>query len=153
VKIALGADHRGVEVRKQLIAMLKQEGCEVVDMGTFDGKACDYPDVAFIVAKAVARGEADRGVLVCGTGIGMSIAANKVKGIRAALVHDEIGAEISRRYNDANILCLSADMLGIRIIERITKTWLVTKFEEGRHARRNQKVHAIEDGKNPSSVE
>jgi len=152
MKIAIGADHRGTEVRSHLGEALRVAGHEVIDMGTHETRACDYPDAAFLVAKAVAGKSVDRGILVCGTGIGMSIAANKVDGIRAALVHDEIGADLSRRHNDANILCLSADMLGLRIIDRIIKIWLATPFEGARHQRRNAKITAIELGHDPSAV-
>ena len=150
MKIAIAADHRGKDVCSQLIDSLRQEGYEVINMDTCDGKAGDYPDYAYPVSIAVANGEIDRGVLVCGTGIGMCIVANKVKGIRAAMVHDEIGADISRRHNDANVLCLSADMLGQKIINRIVKTWLTTEFDGGRHARRNAKIEAIEQGLDPT---
>jgi len=154
MKIAVGADHRGTEVRAHLHESLKQQGCEVIDMGSCDAdKSCDYPDVAYAVATAVAAKTVQRGILVCGSGIGMSIAANKVRGVRAALVHDEIGAEMSRRHNDANILCLSADMLGLRIIDRIVEAWLGAEFEGGRHARRVEKILAIEDGKPPTVVD
>jgi ribose 5-phosphate isomerase B len=149
MKIAIAADHRGKEVQTHLNTWLSQEGFDVVEFSTCDCKAGDYPDYAYPVATAVADGDIDMGVLICGTGIGMCIAANKVKGIRAALVHDEIGADLSRRHNDANILCLSADMLGQRIINRIVKTWLTTEFDGGRHARRNSKINAIEQGLNP----
>ncbi len=152
MKIAIAADHRGTEVCEQLQQWLRQEGYEVVEMETCQGKACDYPDYAYPVATAVAQGQIERGILICGTGIGMSISANKVKGVRAALVHDEIGADLSRRHNDANILCLSADMLGQRIINRIVETWLSTAFEGGRHARRVSKIHAIEQGMSPNTV-
>ena len=147
MKIAVGTDHRGTEVRAHLLEVLKAQGYEVSELGRCcDDKSSDYPDAAYVVAKAVAAGEVDRGILVCGTGIGMSITANKITGVRAALVHDEIGADLSRRHNDANVLCLSADMLGIRIIDRIVKTWLTTKFEGGRHARRLEKIAAFEQG-------
>lgn len=149
MKIAIGADHRGIDVRSFVMQSLAQDGHKVTDMGPFDTATCDYPDIAFAVASAVASGAADRGVLVCGTGIGMSMAANKVRGIRAALVHDEVGAELSRRHNDANVLCLSADMLGLRIIDRIVRTWLTTEFEAGRHARRVSKISAIETNGSP----
>ena len=115
-------------------------------------KTCDYPDMAYPVAVAVAEGRADRGILVCGSGIGMSITANKIRGIRAALVHDELGAEMSRRHNNANILCLAADLLGQSVIERIVQLWLKTEFEGGRHARRVEKIAAIENGQNPTET-
>ncbi|MCX5661209.1 MAG: ribose 5-phosphate isomerase B [Planctomycetota bacterium] len=153
MKIALGADHRGMEVRTYLADMLAQMGCEVVAMGQgSDARSCDYPDVAFAVATAVSTGQVGSGILICGTGIGMSIAANKVAGVRAALVHDEIGADMSRRHNDANVLCLPADLLGLRIIDRIVKTWLKADFEGGRHARRVQKIGAIEQGTDPTRL-
>ncbi len=153
MKIALGADHRGVEAKAHLSQMLTRLGHEVVSYIECNGRSCDYPDVAYPVAKAVVEGQAQRGILICGTGIGMSIAANKVDGVRAALCHDEIGAEVSRRHNDANVLCLSGDMLGLRIMDRIVQTWLRTEFDGGRHARRLQKVTAIERGLDPTSVD
>ena len=104
----------------------------------------DYPDYAFQVALAVSEGRAQRGVLICGTGIGMCIAANKVKGVRAAPCHDSITAEMSRRHNDANVLCLSADLLGEELIERMLRIWLETEFESGRHARRVEKITRFE---------
>lgn len=152
MKIAVGADHRGTEMLSQLLLQLEQDGWEVMTMGSSEQRSCDYPDVAWPVARAIADGEADRGILICGSGIGMCIAANKVSGIRAALVHDELGAEISRRHNDANIVCLAADLLGQRVIERIVNTWLNTEFEAGRHARRNRKIEAIEAGQNPADL-
>jgi ribose 5-phosphate isomerase B len=152
MKIAIAADHRGTEVWRHLRRLLTQEGLEIVELLNCDGKPCDFPDMAYPIAKAVADGVVDRGILICGTGIGMSIAANKVPGVRAALVHDEIGADLSRRHVDANILCLSADMLGFKIIDRIVKTWFATDFEGGRHARRVDKIHAIEGGRHPAVI-
>lgn len=153
MKIAIGADHRGRDVIGRLATLLADLGHEVQSTNSCgDTGSCDYPDVAYHVSKAVADGTADLGVLVCGTGIGMSIAANKIKGIRAALVHDEIGAEMSRMHNDANVLCLPADMLGQRLIERIVRTWLAARFEGGRHARRVRKIMAIEQGLDPQAV-
>jgi ribose 5-phosphate isomerase B len=152
MKVVVGADHRGTDILSQLMLQLEQDGWDVCAMGRCEQRSCDYPDVAWPIARAVADGEADRGILVCGSGIGMCIAANKVPGIRAALVHDELGAEISRRHNDANVVCLAADLLGQRIMERIVTTWLNTEFEAGRHARRNRKIEAIEAGQNPESV-
>jgi len=150
MKIAVGADHRGTDVLSQLVLQLEQDGWEVMTLSSSQDRSCDYPDMAWPVARAVADGATDRGILICGSGIGMCIAANKVPGIRAALVHDELGAEISRRHNDANIVCLAADLLGQRIIERIVTTWLGTDFEGGRHERRNRKIEAIEAGQNPA---
>lgn len=152
MKIALGADHRGADAVTAIIETLTANGHLPTSMGVCDTRSCDYPDMAYPVAHAVATGQADRGILVCGSGIGMSIAANKVKGIRAALVHDEVGAEVSRRHNDANVLCLPADMLGVRVIEQIVSAWLRTEFEGGRHERRVQKIQAMEQGLDPSTV-
>lgn len=154
MKIAVGADHRGSEVLDRIISLLSELGHDVAQIGTppSDPGSCDYPDQAYPVASAVSNGEADRGILVCGSGIGMSITANKLPGVRAALVHDEVGADMSRRHNDANVICLPADMLGQRIISRIVTTWLQTEFEGGRHARRIEKITAIEQGRDPSSV-
>lgn len=153
MKIAVGADHRANEVVKQVVQSLKASGHEVHQMGEgCCSNSSDYPDQAYPVAKAVADGTADRGILFCGTGIGMSIAANKVDGVRAALVHDEIGARICRQHNNANVLCLSADMLGMRIIEQIISAWIDTPFDGGRHARRIAKITAIEQGREPYDV-
>ncbi len=150
MKIALGMDHRGVDVGRMLTAALPGEGHEVQVLGPCDEDSCDYPDVTWPVAKAVAAGEADRGILICGTGIGASIAANKVSGVRAALVHDETTAELSRRHNDANVLCLAGDVLtDDEQILRIVNVWLATPFDGGRHARRVKKIAAIERGENP----
>lgn len=147
MRIAIGSDHRGIEQLRQLPLLLTAHTlCAVHEPeapGT-GGARCDYPDIALAVATAVATGQADRGILICGSGIGMSIAANKVRGIRAALVHDELSAEMSRRHNDANVLCLSASLVGPRGLEQILKTWLNTAFEGGRHERRLQKIAAIE---------
>ncbi len=150
--VALGADHRGREARQHLQEWFARNEYEVVNCGAETGKFNDYPDIVYKVATRVARGEADAGVLVGGTGIGMSIAANKVTGVRAALVHDEIGAEMSRRHNDSNVLCLAADMLGLRIIDQIAFKWLTTDFEGGRHARRVAKIAALEQGLDPTTL-
>jgi len=154
MKIAIGADHRGHNVYKHLCMVLRENGHTLLEMMCQDdGPMCDYPDRAWPVAQAVATRQADRGILICGTGIGMSIAANKVPGVRAALVHDEVGADLSRRHNDANVLCLSADMVGDRIIDRIVLTWLGTPFEGGRHARRVSKITAIERNIDPTTID
>lgn len=144
MRIAVGSDHRGLGLRAKLIAFLKELGQDVVDLGTHDQDPVDYPDIAAQVAYKVARKEVDRGILVCGTGVGMCIAANKVPGVRAAPCHDDITAEISRRHNDLNVLCLSGDLLGEKLADRLVEIWLKTPFEGGRHARRNQKIVALE---------
>src|SRR5262245_31818628 len=144
MKIAIGSDHRGFESKRRLATMLKSQKHELVDVGTVSEESCDYPDFAFDAAKLVGSGGADRAILVCGTGIGMCICANKVPGARAALCHDSITAEMSRRHNDANILCLSADLLGDELIDRMIRIWLETAFEGGRHARRVEKISQFE---------
>jgi ribose 5-phosphate isomerase B len=144
MRIAVGSDHRGYSVRSKLVELLRGLGHEVEDVGTFTDDAVDYPDIAALVAEKVACQKADRGILVCGTGLGMCIAANKFVGVRAAPCHDDLTAEMSRRHNDANVLCLSADLLGERIMDRIIETWLSTPFEGGRHARRVEKICALE---------
>ncbi len=130
-------------------------GHEVEDLGTYTDEAVDYPDVAARVARKVSRGEVERGILVCGTGLGMCIAANKFPGVRAAPCHDDLTAEMSRRHNDSNILCLSADLLGERLIDRMIELWLATPFEGGRHARRIAKItdieHEVEAEKHPGT--
>lgn len=144
MRIAIGTDHRGFTIRQKVVELVQQLGHEVIDVGAFSADAVDYPDIASDVAHRVSRGEADRGILVCGTGLGMCIAANKVRGVRAAPCHDDITAELSRRHNDANVLCLSADLLGERLIDRMVEIWLNTPFEGGRHARRVEKINEIE---------
>lgn len=153
MNLAIGADHRGSEIASRLADRLKSHGHSVVLHVPPHGTSCDYPEPAYAVASAVAAGKFERGILMCGTGIGMSIAANKIKGIRAAVVHDELTSELSRSHNDANVLCLSADLLGQRLIEKIVETWLNRAFDAGRHERRIRKIHAIEEGKDPRSVE
>ncbi|HZV05165.1 MAG TPA: ribose 5-phosphate isomerase B [Gemmataceae bacterium] len=147
MNIAIGSDHRGFEAKSRIISVLHQLGHEVFDAGPSSRESVDYPDFAFEVARAVSEGRAERGILICGTGIGMCIAANKVHNIRAAPCHDCITAEMSRRHNDANVLCLSADLLGEELIERMVRIWLETPFEGGRHARRVEKITRFE---NPS---
>jgi ribose 5-phosphate isomerase B len=147
MKIAIGSDHRGYDVKRRILSLLERLNHEVVDMGTHGCESVDYPDFAFQVAQAVSQQQVDRGILICGTGIGMCIAANKVKGVRAAPCHDSITAEMSRRHNDANVLCLSADLLGDELIDRMVRIWLETEFEGGRHARRVEKIQRIEQGK------
>ncbi len=152
MKLALSADHRGAQSIRQLADRLRSEGHTVQVLGTLSGEMCDYPDPAWAVSSAISRGEAERGILICGSGIGMSIAANKVKGVRAALVHDELTAEMSRGHNDANVICLSADLLGQRLIEKIVDLFLITPFQGGRHERRVKKIAAIEQGQDPTAI-
>ena len=144
MRIAVGSDHRGVEMRVKLIELLQRLGQEVVDVGTQDHEAVDYPDVAADVAWKVSRHEVDRGILICGSGLGMCIAANKVPGVRAAPCYDDVTAELSRRHNDLNVLCLSGDMLGEKLADRLVEIWLKTEFEGCRHARRLQKIAQME---------
>ena len=144
MKIAIGSDHRGVAARRRLIGFLERQGHEITDSGSHDESAVDYPDVAADVARRVADGKADRGILLCCTGVGMAIAANKVPGVRAATCHDEVAAEMSRRHNDLNVLCLAAEMVGAEQQEKMTEIWLNTAFEGGRHERRLHKIADLE---------
>jgi ribose 5-phosphate isomerase B len=144
MRIAIGSDHRGEELRQKLIAFLQQSGQEVIDAGTGGLADVDYPDVAEAVARQVSRREVERGILICGTGLGMCIVANKIPGVRAAPCYDDLTAEISRRHNDANVLCLPGDLMGQRLADRIVETWLRTPFDGGRHARRLQKIADLE---------
>ncbi len=154
MKIAVAADHRGHALKEKVVLFLSEQGHEIVDMGTNSSRSCDYPDVAYPVARAVADELVEVAVLICGSGIGMSITANKVPGIRAALCHDELTAELSRRHNNANILCLASDVLGEELVRRIVSNWLETLFEDaGRHGRRVRKIGLIEKGQDPSDVD
>lgn len=153
MRIALGCDHRGIASIKALEEKLTREGHSVQILGECAvGQPCDYPEPAYQVGRAIAEGRADAGVLICGTGIGMSIAANKVKGVRAACVHDEMTAQLSRTHNSSNVICLSADLIGQPLIEKIVGVWIASTFEGGRHARRIRKIEAIEAGLDPSTV-
>ena len=140
MRVAIGSDHRGFRAKGSVAAVLDSLGHEVIDLGPSDDQSCDYPDTAFPTARTVASGGAERGILMCGTGIGMSIAANKISGIRAALCHDELTARLSRQHQDANILCLPADLIGEALIRRLVEVWLEASFEGGRHARRVNKI-------------
>lgn len=151
LKLAVGADHRGAGSARALVDRLQAAGHQVEIVGPLSGDTCDYPIPAYRVGHLVAKGDCQRGILICGTGIGMCIAANKIPGVRAAVVSDEMTAEISRTHNDANILCLSADLLGQRLIEKIAEIFLQTEFQGGRHARRLEEIAAIEAGKDPSA--
>jgi len=144
MKIAVGADHAGIEMKAALKEVFGELSLEVEDMGTDTPASVDYPDFGEKVARAVQSGQVERGVLVCGTGIGMSITANKISGIRAALVHDIFTARMSRLHNDANILVLGGRVLGTDLAKEIVRTWFTTPFEGDRHERRLQKIAAIE---------
>ncbi len=144
MRISIGSDHRGFQMKTKLVDVLQQLGHDVSDAGTHSVESCDYPDIALQVARRVSCSEADRGILICGTGIGMQITANKFPRVRATTCHDEFTAEMCRRHNDVNVLCLSADMLGERRVDQLVKLWLTTEFEGGRHARRVEKIGNIE---------
>src|ERR1022692_282487 len=144
MNIVIGNDHRGVEIKRRLLDLVRSMGHEVLDIGTDGAESVDYPDYANEVGKRVGSGEMERGLLICGTGIGMSMAANKLRGVRAAACQDVLTAEMSRRHNDANVLCLSADLLGEDQMMQMIRIWLDTPFEGGRHARRVEKIAKIE---------
>ena len=144
MRVAVASDHRGQSVRGRVVEEIRGLGHVVVDFGPDTSESVDYPDFASRVAAEVSDGTFDRGVLICGTGLGMCIVANKFPGVRAAPCHDDLSAELSRAHNDANVLCLSADLLGERLVNRMISLWLTTEFEGGRHARRLAKITEIE---------
>ncbi len=139
-RIAIGCDHRGFPLKKQLVEWLRKSGYEVKDFGTDSETSCDYPDFGIRAALAVKQGECERGVVICYTGTGMSISANKVKGVRAALCASPEAAELARQHNDANVLALGAGFIEFDLAKKICLKWLETEFEGGRHARRIQKI-------------
>lgn len=145
MKIALGSDHGGLELKGIVLEHLKKQGYEVVDMGTYTTDSVDYPDCAAPVCEAVLAKEADCGMLFCGTGIGISIAANKYKGIRAALCSDVYSAKMAKQHNNAQIICMGGRVTGPDLACMIADTWLSTEFEGGRHLERVKKIHSIED--------
>ena len=145
--IAIGSDHRGVQIKNRLVQVLETAGYKVLDEGTNSDEAVDYPDYAQHVAKKVSMGNADRGILICGTGIGMSIVANKFDGVRAASCYDEVMVEMSRRHNDVNVLCLPGDMIGDRPVDELVLMWLQTNFDGGRHEARVKKISEMEKSK------
>ena len=136
VKISIGSDHGGFEYKDVIKNFLTNEGYEVIDEGTYSKESCDYPEIAKQVAKKVSTGEVSRGILICGSGIGMSIAANKVKGIRAALCSETTSARLSREHNNSNVLCMGQRLIGETMAIDIVKTWLNTEFSGGRHQNR-----------------
>ena len=145
MKIAIGCDHGGFELKQAVIKFLEANGYEYKDYGTYDTQSCDYPDIAIPVAEAVAAGEFDRGILICGTGIGIGIAANKVKGIRAACCSDYFSAKYTRMHNDANVLCLGARVIGVGAALELVDVFLNTEFEGGRHQRRVDQIMELEN--------
>lgn len=148
--ISLASDHRGVAIKARLIQTLSAAGFVVLDEGANSESSVDYPDYAQRVARKVSNGDADRGILICGTGIGMAIAANKFPGVRAAPCYDEVMVEMSRRHNDVNVLCLPGDMIGERPIDDLVLMWLNTQFEGGRHDARLRKISEIEKSNSPA---
>ena len=147
MKISMGCDHGGLQLKNAIKAHLLEQGHEVVDFGTNSTDSCDYPDFAIPAARAVASGACERGILVCTTGIGISITANKVNGIRCALLSDTVSAKLSRNHNNTNMMALGQGIVGEKLALQIVDTWLHAEFEGGRHQRRIDKMMAVE--KNP----
>src|SRR5579872_5724413 len=140
--IAMGADHAGFEVKNRVAQLLRAQGHTVLDYGTCDETPVDYPQYGYVVGEAVASGQAERGIVVCGSSLGIAMAANKVPGVRCAAVFEPLSAELSRRHNDANVLALSERLTGWEMLERIVEVFLQTPFDGGRHARRTAKLNA-----------
>jgi len=144
MRIAIGSDHAGFAMKQMIVGLLSELGHSYEDFGCFNSSSVDYPDIAQPVAEAVSKKSFDRGILICSTGIGMSIVANKVPGIRAAVCHDTFSARRAREHNDANVLCLGEWVIGQGLMREIVTTYLSANFAGGRHARRVEKIHAIE---------
>lgn len=144
MKIAIGSDHAGFRLKEFLKDFLRESECEVVDFGTDSEESVDYPDFAFKVCESIVKQDVQFGILICGTGLGMSIAANKVKGIRASLCNDLFAARCAREHNDANVLCMGGRVLGEALAKEIVKIWLNGEFQGGRHERRIQKITEYE---------
>ncbi|KAB3530886.1 ribose 5-phosphate isomerase B [Alkaliphilus serpentinus] len=144
MKIALGSDHGGYELKETIKKHLEEKGYTVMDFGTHSESSCNYPDFALAVAEAVAKGEYERGILVCGTGIGISIAANKVPGIRCALVSDSFSAKATRQHNDSNVLALGGRVIGVGLALELVDIWLAEEFQGGRHKNRIDLIGDIE---------
>jgi ribose 5-phosphate isomerase B len=144
MKVAIGCDHGGLDLKDAVISVLNHLNLAYEDMGTTERTSCDYPDYAQKVAEAVVSGACDQGILICGTGIGMSMAANKISGIRAALCNEIFSASMARAHNNANILCLGARVVGPGVAEEIVKAYFTSSFEGGRHARRVEKIGLLE---------
>ena len=152
MRVGFGCDHRGFKTRESIMGLLSQLGHECIDFGSDSEDPVDYPDIAYAVSMAVARKQIDRAILVCSTGMGMCVAANKVKGIRATFCMDEMSAEISRHHNHSNILCLSADLSNENLMHKIIGTWLNTEIGGGRHQRRVNKIREMEEGRDPRKL-
>lgn len=148
-KIAIGNDHVAVEMKTAVKAYLEEQGYLVTDFGTNSGERCDYPVYAQKVCRAVLRGEAERGILICGTGIGMSIAANKIRGIRAAACSEPYSAQLSRRHNNTNILTFGSRVVGPELAKMIVDAWLNAEYEGGRHQARLDMISRLENGEEP----
>lgn len=146
MKIAIASDHGGFALKEEIKLLLKELDCEAIDYGTHSLDSVDYPDYALAVAGAVAEAKCERGILVCGTGQGMAMAANKVPGIRAAVVHDTFSAHATREHNDSNVLTMGGRVIGAGLAMDIVRIWLETKFQGGRHEQRVQKIVQIEQG-------
>ena len=144
MKVAIASDHGGINLREEIKSLMDEVGIEYEDFGCDCKTSVDYPDYALPVAEKVAKGEFDKGILICGTGIGMSIAANKVKGIRCALVHDMFTAKVTREHNDSNIIAMGERVIGPGLAREIARTWLTSEFEGGRHANRVNKITEYE---------
>lgn len=144
MRIAVGADHAGLSLKEPLVDFLMSKGWDVEDFGTFGPDSVDYPDYAQKVSEAVARGDVDRGLLICGSGQGMCMVANKVDGVRAALANDVVSARLSREHNDANVLTMGARLVALGLAQEIVDVWLSTAFEGGRHQRRLDKITEVE---------
>lgn len=152
MRVIVGADHRGRQAAGVVTSTLKTAGWQVDYIGaTEEEERCDYPSQAWRVGQAVAGGTHDRGVLLSGSGIGMTITANKVRGIRAVLAHDTWIAEVSRGHHDSNVICFPVDLLGSRVLQLILEKWMTTEFEGGRHARRLSQIATIENGQDPDA--
>lgn len=147
MKVAIASDHGGIQIREEIKSLMGELGITFDDFGCECETSVDYPDYALPVSEKVANGEYDRGILICGTGIGMSISANKVKGIRCALVHDVFSAKATRQHNDSNILAMGGRVIGPGLAREIAQTWLTTEYEAGRHARRVGKISDYEEKK------
>ncbi|MCD8502198.1 MAG: ribose 5-phosphate isomerase B [Bacillaceae bacterium] len=145
MKVAIGSDHGGMNIKEEIKDYMKSKDIDFIDVGCTCNDSVDYPDYALPVADKVATGEVDRGILICGTGIGMSIAANKVKGIRCALVHDLFSAKATREHNDSNVLAMGERVIGPGLAREIAKVWLETEYEGGRHQNRLDKISSIEN--------